>query len=107
MTDFNEVFINGNGGGKRLDIVWTPWMGDWFTSWSPRNSNEHGEGPWAHWISLALKVLQHPLTERLWPELHAAVADFDNPDLYSETEPIGDLTDEEIGAALGREVSRG
>ena len=28
------------GAARRCGVQWTPWMGDWFTSWSPRNSND-------------------------------------------------------------------
>lgn len=59
-------------GGKRLGMEWTPWMGDWFTSYSPRNSNSHGEGFWDHWINLALSVLSDPLTEIVRPEVYDA-----------------------------------
>lgn len=54
--------------GKRLGVQWTPWMGDYFQSWSPRNDNCNGEGPWDQWIDLALKILGDPLTKIVRPE---------------------------------------
>lgn len=54
-------------GGKRLGMSWTPWMADWFTSYSPRNDNSHGEGYWDHWVDLALSILSDPLTEIVRP----------------------------------------
>jgi hypothetical protein len=60
--------------GRRLGVQWDPWMGDWFTSWSPRNSNSHAEGPWAQWIDLAIAILQDPMTAKARPDAHAMVA---------------------------------
>lgn len=53
------------GAGRRCGVQWTPWMGDWFTSWSPRNSNNNAEGCWADWVVLAEKILAHPMTAAL------------------------------------------
>jgi hypothetical protein len=81
---------------KRLGMVWTPWMGDWFTSYSPRNGNSHAEGTWEHWVTLAQAILNHPFTELVRPDVFAAVPE--PPERYSETERY--LTDEELMAAL-------
>jgi hypothetical protein len=54
--------------GKRLGVQWCPWMGDWFTSWSPRNDNNNAEGEWDQWVDLALKILSDPLTQITRPE---------------------------------------
>jgi hypothetical protein len=59
-------------------------MGDWFASWSPRNSNTGAEGPWAHWVDLALKILQDPMTEIVRPEARAAVAGLEPRDFYDD-----------------------
>lgn len=78
--------------GKRCGLVWTPWMGDWFTSSSPRNGNSHAEGPWDHWVDLALMILGDPLTQIVRPEAYLpnpAVRDF-----YDEAGR--DLSDEEL-----------
>lgn len=64
----NEQAVHGVA--KRLGMEWTPWMGDWFTSWSPRNSNSHGEGTWDHWVDLALSILSDPLTAIVRPDVH-------------------------------------
>jgi hypothetical protein len=56
---------------KRCGIRRCPWMtdGDWFTSWSPRNSNSNAEGTWAHWVNLAAFILSHPATKEVNPEM--------------------------------------
>jgi hypothetical protein len=51
-----------------LGIRWAPWMGDWFVSWSPRNSDI--EGTWDHWIDLSLLILSDPLTEIVRPAVY-------------------------------------
>lgn len=56
--------------GKRCGVQWTPWMGDWFTSWSPRNSNSNAEGPWDQWVDLAIEILRDPMTALVRPEAH-------------------------------------
>ena len=69
--------------GKRLGMNWTPWMGDWFVSHSPRNDNTHAEGEWDQWVDLALKILRDPLTEITRPELRAAVLPFEPRGYYT------------------------
>lgn len=90
-------------GGKRLSIEKSEWLGDWFISHSPRNSNAFAEGPWDHWVSLALQILQHPATEIVRPEAHAAVRNVDPGDFYDETSRS--LTDDELDALFGNETS--
>jgi hypothetical protein len=72
--EFEEVGVVQ--AGKRLAVDWSPWMDDWFVSASPRNSNSHAEGPWDHWVDLALAILADPLTKIVRPEAH-----IENPDL--------------------------
>ncbi len=84
--------------GKRCGVQWTPWMGDFFTSWSPRNSNNNAEGPWDHWVDLALHILRDPLTAIVRPEAYAAVGDVSPVGFYTETGR--DLTDEELMTRL-------
>ena len=62
-----EVFT----AAKRCGIQRCPWMenGDWFTSWSPRNSNTNAEGTWAHWVNLAAYILSHPATGEVAPDM--------------------------------------
>jgi hypothetical protein len=87
---------------KRLGVVHvgpdqSHW--DWFTAWSPRNSNNHGEGPWEHWVALAVQVLRHPLTKIVHPDAHeAAHAHIQDMRRYSET--IRELTPEELREVL-------
>lgn len=94
MSEYEEQFIKGLAYTKRVGIVWTPWMGDWFTSYSPRNSNSNAEGPWEHWVEMALSVLKHPATKLVRPEVYDAVKDilvnrrYDDADRY--------LTDDEL-----------
>lgn len=82
--------------GKRCGVQWTPWMGDWFTSWSPRNSNNHAEGPWDHWVDLAIQILQDPMTALVRPEAHKLAKGMEVKDFYTETGR--DLTDAELEA---------
>ena len=89
--------------GKRCGVQWTPWMGDFFTSWSPRNSNNNAEGPWDHWVDLAIRILRDRMTELVRPDAHAvAVQDLPDPlDLYTET--ARELTAEELMDRFRRE----
>jgi hypothetical protein len=97
---YDEVHVHGSG--KRCGVQWTPWMGDWFTSWSPRNYNSHAEGPWAHWVELALAILRDPMTEHIRPELRALVADAEPHDYYDSADRY--LTYSELRARLESEV---
>lgn len=80
--------------GKRCGIQWTPWMGDWFTSYSPRNDNSHAEGSWDHWVDLAIGILNDPLTALARPDAHAAVQGVKPVGFYDESQR--NLTDEEL-----------
>ena len=82
---YEEQYIKGVVTAKRCAVVWAPWMGDWFVSYSPRNDNSNAEGTWDHWVSLALSILQHPMTEVVRPEAHAAVQGVENVRLYDES----------------------
>lgn len=81
--DFTDVPVHS--AGKRCGAQWAPWMGDFFTSWSPRNSNTNAEGPWDHWVDLALMILKDPMTAKVRPEAHAAVAAVQERGFYTET----------------------
>lgn len=82
---------------KRCGVQWAPWMGDWFTSWSPRNSNSNAEGTWDHWVDLAIGILQDSMTELVRPEAHAiAVAQLKRFDFYDESNR--ELTEAELNA---------
>ena len=74
------------GAAKRLGIQMPVWMGgDWFTSWSPRNSNNNAEGQWCQWVHLARLILAHPLTAEHMPEF--ALPYPDAPHVYDEHHP--------------------
>lgn len=101
LSEFTEKHIRDIRGGKRCAVVWTPWMGDWFASHSPRNSNSNAEGPWDHWVQLAVSILQHPATKVVRPDAHAAVEGLTNTHFYDET--ARPLSDEEVETLFGGE----
>jgi len=80
------------GAAKRCGVQWTPWMGDWFTSWSPRNGNNHAEGTWEHWVTLAQYILNDPLTAIVRPDVFEGVPAPEHR--YDESERM--LTDAEL-----------
>lgn len=84
--------------GKRCGVQWTPWMGDWFNSWSPRNSNSNAEGPWDHFVDLAIGILRDPMTRIVRPGAHQVVieANLEPVGFYSESNRR--LTDDELMA---------
>lgn len=83
--------------GKRCGVQWTPWMGDWFNSLSPRNDNSNAEGPWDHWVDLALRILADPMTKLVRPEVYDET--YRGLDLYSAA--ARPLTDEELHERFG------
>lgn len=89
--------------GKRCGVQWTPWMADFFTSWSPRNDNNNAEGPWDHWVDLALQILRDPMTALVRPEAHTAVADIEPADFYTEVNRA--LTNEELELRFSAEIA--
>lgn len=80
--------------GKLCANAWAPWCGDWFVSRSPRNDNSNAEGPWDHWVDLAVKILHDPLTAIVRPEAHRVGRTLAVYDFYSESNRP--LTDEEL-----------
>jgi hypothetical protein len=90
--EFREVPVFASG--KRCGVQWAHWMDDWFTSWSPRNSNNNAEGPWDHWVDLALMILQDPMTAKVRPEAQAAVKNVQTKDFYDEADTY--LTEEDL-----------
>lgn len=96
-SEFDELPVLS--AGKRCGVQWAPWMGDWFTSWSPRNSNNNAEGPWDHWVDLAIAILKDPLTKIVRPEVHAIAQTLPAPlDLYAGS--ARGLTDDELNTRL-------
>lgn len=87
--------------GKRCGIEWCPWMGDWFVSHSPRNDNSHAEGPWDHWVDLAIKILRDPLTAKVRPEARELALRLQAYDFYSESRT--QLTDADLVERFGDE----
>lgn len=81
-------------GGKRLAMEHCEWMGDWFVSHSPRNSNSNAEGQWDQWVDMAVQILQHPATAITRPDAHAAAEGLAVANYYSEVGHT--LTDDEI-----------
>ncbi len=93
-SDYEEIpLINV---AKRLGVQWTPWMDDWFTSWSPRNDNNHAEGHWDHWVDLLIGILRDPLTSIVRPEAHEAAQQLQTCDFYDEVNRA--LTETELRA---------
>ena len=86
---------------KRCGIRRPGWMGDWFTSWSPRNDNMNAEGTWAHWCNLAAFILSHPATEKAAPHLFQPELKFD-PKMYASG-PV--LTEDEIEQFFPKETT--
>ncbi|GAA2347250.1 hypothetical protein [Dactylosporangium salmoneum] len=101
-TTYEGVIVHE--GGKRCGLQWTPWVGDWFVSYSPRNGNSHAEGHWDHWVDLALYILRDPMTAKVRPAAHAAVAGVEPLDLYTETG--ADLSYEDLAERFAPEVDR-
>lgn len=91
-ADYEEIEVAGSG--KRCGVQWTPWMGDWFTSWSPRNGNNHAEGPWDHWVDLAVRILRDPMTATVRPDAHTLAQQLQQRDFYDEADRY--LTDDEL-----------
>lgn len=89
----DQAFIEG---GKRLGVRRSDFLRDWFVSHSPRNDSYCAEGPWEHWVDLAVRILQDPLTAITRPEAHEVAKQLEVVDYYSETRR--DLTDEELDA---------
>ena len=98
MSEYEGQYIPGIASAKRVTIQHCPWMGDWFVSHSPRNRNMNAEGPWSHWVDLALSILQHEFTGHVRPELCEAVKDFELHNHYSEN--YRELSDDEIETGM-------
>ena len=94
MNDFEEVPVHSDG--KRVGVQWCPWMTDWFTSWSPRNYNSNAEGPWDHWVDLAIQILQDPMTAIVRPDVFETAQKFAAIGFYNEAGRL--LTDGELAA---------
>lgn len=94
LEDFGYQEVAVIDAAKRCGVQWTPWMGDWFNSWSPRNGNSNAEGTWEHWVVLALNILADPFTKLVMPEAAKLVEGLEIPKCYGDTSR--QLTDEEL-----------
>ena len=71
----NETTANGlekvshMRGGKRANIGHSEWLDDWWVGWGKDESCQF-EGPWLHMAILAAKILRHPNTAKVAPNLH-------------------------------------
>lgn len=45
-------------GGRRLGVMASEWLNDWYVSHSPRNANNNAEGTWQEWVDLAKRILE-------------------------------------------------
>ena len=97
--DYYQVHISDLPAAKRIAVRWAPWMGDWFVSHSPRNGNSNAEGPWDHWVNLAIAILQHPATAITRPDAHTAAQGLEVRDYYDEVDR--GLTDAELARLFG------
>lgn len=56
-------------GGKRANIGHSDAIDDWWIGWG-KSAECQFEGPWAHMAILAAKILRHPNTEKVAPNLY-------------------------------------
>jgi hypothetical protein len=56
-------------GGKRANIRHSDWLDDWWVGYGKDESCQF-EGPWGHMAILAAKILRHPNTKAVAPNLH-------------------------------------
>lgn len=56
-------------GGKRTNLKRSKWMGSWWVGYGKDESCQF-EGPWSHMVILAAKILRHPATELVAPNLY-------------------------------------
>lgn len=79
MTDTSKVVAVGLSGGKRTNIIpnessdadredGQPMEWDWWVGYGKDHSCQF-EGPWAHMAILAAKILRHPNTKEVAPNL--------------------------------------
>lgn len=79
---------------KRVGISWLPDSGDLFVSYNPKTDRGSCEGPWDHWVDLAIQILQSPLTEIVRLDAYQAVGSLKSRGLYDSADRY--LTKEEI-----------
>lgn len=64
-SGLDKVFMRG---GKRANIGHSDWLDDWWVGWGKDESCQF-EGPWLHMAILAAKILRHPNTQKVAPNL--------------------------------------
>lgn len=96
MNDIIEVPVYK--ATKRCGIQRWEGMGDWFSSWSPRNGNNNSEGSWHHWVNLANYILSHPATKIVAPESYR-----DTPKAVHMYTDCNELTKEQIAELFSYE----
>lgn len=73
-------------GGKRTNLERSEWMGDWWVGYGKDDGCQF-EGSWAAMVYLAAKILRHPATEVVAPNLY-------RPDLELTAEQEGNYTEQ-------------
>lgn len=56
-------------GGKRANLGHSEWIDGWWVGWGKDESCQF-EGPWEHMAILAAKILRHPNTQKVAPNLY-------------------------------------
>ena len=54
-SDGEKIILSA---GRRLAIVKSNSIENWYFSYSPRNDNTHAEGTWEEWVELAKEILK-------------------------------------------------
>jgi len=54
-SDGDEIILTT---GRRLALLKSSALDDWYTSYSPRNDNCNAEGNWKEWVALAEEILK-------------------------------------------------
>jgi len=62
----DKVYLSG---GKRTHIGHSAWLDDWWVGWGKDESCQF-EGPWLAMAVLAAKILRHPNTQKVAPNLY-------------------------------------
>lgn len=66
MSELQRAHLSG---GKRTNLMPSEWLDDWWVGYG-KDESCHFEGPWEHIAILAAKVLRHPNTAMVAPNLY-------------------------------------
>lgn len=71
MGDKTENGLDKVGlrGGKRANLDHSEYLDDWWVG-SGKNESCQFEGPWEHMAIIAAKILRHPNTQKVAPNLY-------------------------------------